>query len=422
MLVIGSRRELLGALGATALGAFVGCGSRPRTPLAHLYGQGWVRGAVELYGEEYAALEARSTEDVSRAYGVLAQKGVTALDGLQQREVPYFIAVDPTTGVFELARDVPERLTFRAGMSDAERAAATAAWEKAREHIHTDYQEIKRLNWAMARMLGQLMLVRSAIQKTEEEQYQLTRQLREVREGSLPFELPYQVTSEDYTLVVAVLLARLEDDKARLAALETSVVAVGLTVRATDARSASLAANIEKVLLAVVRDADATARPPAAFPVDPAPVRERGLALAASIEKSEGYRAWEARERDRALDQIGSLLSILDQVTGVPASAIFRQSMTVLSGDADYLDYLKLVASVAPQGSELSGVLTTAVDLTEGARAASERGLVNTATTYARDRVDRQLVYLSDEIEAKEVRQVLSESRLAREALPALPP
>ena len=57
---------------------------------------------------------------------MLAQKGITALDALQTREVPFFIRVDQGEKGFAIARDVPERLTFTAGMSDADRQAAQA--------------------------------------------------------------------------------------------------------------------------------------------------------------------------------------------------------------------------------------------------------------------------------------------------------
>src|SRR4029079_7849063 len=128
---------------------FAACGaSRPETPLAHLYGPQWVSAAYEMHGQRYLALQRGAEERSTEAYGVLAQKGVVALDALQSREVPFRIRVNDAGGSFAVERRVPERLTFTSDMTDADRAAAQASWEKAREHVHTDYEEIRRLNWA----------------------------------------------------------------------------------------------------------------------------------------------------------------------------------------------------------------------------------------------------------------------------------
>src|SRR5262249_55233887 len=153
------------------------------------------------------------------------------------------------------------------------------------------------------------------------------RQVLEVHAGTLPFELPYQVSKKDYELVLVLLIERLENDRMRLQGIESAIVTVGLTARATDARSASLAANLRTVLPAVVEDAAASEPRPPAFPSTPEE-RERleagGRKLIATILKSPEYAAWQKRERDKALEQVGAILGILDQVTGLPASKVYK--------------------------------------------------------------------------------------------------
>ena len=93
------------------------------------------------------------------------------------------------------------------------------------------------------------------------------RQLAALGEGDKPpFDLPFQVSVADYRDVLYLLLERLDDDATRLARIESDIVTVGLTARATDAGSGSLAANLNKVLLAVVTDADAATLRAASFP------------------------------------------------------------------------------------------------------------------------------------------------------------
>jgi hypothetical protein len=413
-----------------------GCAPKPTTPLAHLYGDQWVHGAYELYGDSFGELERAAHGSAMDAYRVLAGRGIGALDGLQEREVPFFIRAQPDSGRFGIQRTVPERLTYTADMSEEDRAAAKAAWERARENIQRDYEEVRTLEWALSELLGRLVEVRSAMEKSREEQFRLTRQLREVGEGSLPYELPYQVKPSNYASVVAMLVARLEDERARLAALESAVVSVGLTVRATDAGSASLASNLRKVLLGVVHDAEGAEPDKAVFPSegDRQGVEKRGRALAAEIEKSPEYAAWLKREREAELDQIGAFLSVLDQVTGLPTSAVFKQAVTILSGDADYLDYLKLAASIAPHGSEISSVMDTAVTLTSTVRSASgdaarllaaaEAGdagvLLNHSTSYARRHVNKQLAFYESAEEADQVAQALAAAPLMSRPMPKL--
>jgi len=417
--------------------SLVGCSSRAETPLAHLYGQGWVHGAYEMYGERYGEFERSSMRGAFDAYRVLAQKGIGSLDALQSREVPFYIRASAASGRFEVQRNVPERLTFTAGMSKRDREAATTSWKRAREHIQADYEQVKTLDWALSELLSKLMQVRSANERTRQEQFRLTRQLGQMKEGTLPFELPYQVSAKDYEMVAALLIAQLEDERGRLDALEATVVSVGLAVRATDAGSASLASNVRKVLLGVVRDAESAESGPVTFPAQDERVgqEKRGLVLAAEIRKSPEYAAWLKQEREAELDQIGSLLAVLDQVTGLNTSGVFKKAMTIFSGDGDYLDYLQLAAALAPKNTELGTVVNSAVDLTKSvravtddvedlARAVDEGGapaLLNTATPRARRQLDKQLAFFESADEASEVEQALAASSVMQGPLPALP-
>ena len=139
------RRAFLGALGTSPIW-LAACAHHEEAPLAHLYGPDWVHGAYELYAGKYASIQTSSEEHTKNAYAMLAQKGIGALDALQTREVPFFIRVDQSEQGFDIARDVPERLKFTADMSDQDRQTAQAKWEKARETIQTDYEEIRRLH------------------------------------------------------------------------------------------------------------------------------------------------------------------------------------------------------------------------------------------------------------------------------------
>jgi hypothetical protein len=182
-----TRRHFTLGLCALPLGSIYACGGRPETPLAHLYGPAWVTGAYEQYATTYHDLQNDCEQQSFVSYRLLAQRGVTALDGLQEREVPFHIHVSAGGDRFGIEREVPERLTFTAEMSDADRQGATAAWKRAQEHIHTDYEECRRLEWALTRLLGQLQRIRASIENTHEEQFKLTRQVLEVHAGTLPF-------------------------------------------------------------------------------------------------------------------------------------------------------------------------------------------------------------------------------------------
>ena len=409
----------------------VACG-RPKTPLAHLHGQGWVHGSYEHYGKGYREIHAGAEERSSESYRLLAQKGVTSLDALQSREVPFYLRVDEAHQGFRMEREVPSVLTFRADMSDADREAATVIWEKAREHIHTDYADIRRLEWALTRLLQELQRVRATIDETRREQFRLTRQIGEVEQGTLPFELPYQVTPKDYTLVLTLLLERLEDDRVRLEALEGSILAVGFAVRTTDANSVSLAANIRKVLLAVVEDAEIEPRP-IDFPATEGERDElaaRGKELRQAILRSPEYAAWIKEEQDRAIDQVGMIFTLLDQMTGLPTSSIYRTAVDLWRGSDDYLGYMKKLTGLVPGGRAVAKALEQAVGLTEEVRRTIQVGkkgpeaigqaLLNTGTKYAKGKLHKQLAFFESEIESTQVAKALDETGLMKEPLPDL--
>ena len=267
---------------------------------------------------------------------------------------------------------MPERLTFTADMSDADRQTAQAKWEKAREFIQTDYEEIRRLNWALTTLLSQLQHVRIGDRQGKLEQYRKVRQLSALAEGDKPpFELPFQVGVPDYKDVLYLLLERLDDDAQRLSRVESDIVTVGLTARATDANSGSLAANLDKVLLAVVADAEATSPRAATFPEqddDRQKYLARGKELSDGIRQTPEYVTWEKHERTKAFDQIGGLLSVLDSVTGLHTSAIYAQVLDIWRGDADYFSYLKMLVKMLPGGSAVAKVADQAIELTEKVR------------------------------------------------------
>ncbi len=439
-----SRRGFV--LGSAAL--LVACERRaPDTPLAHLYGKQWVNGAYAYYADGYAHIETGAEAGSDDAYRVLAQKGINALADLQTREVPFYIRVSPAGDGFHVEREVPERLTFSADMTDAQRQAATRAWQSAREHIQTDYTEVQRLDWALGRLLSEVSRVRSAIDHGRLEQYKLCRQIGQLQTGGAPpFELPYKVTRLDYQSVVELLLIRLESDRQRLERLESEMVAVGLVARSTDSSSASLSDNLAKVLVTIVQDRQTA--PPPAETTFPASADERtrlitgSRALRAKIVHSDDYKTWLAREEEKE-DTLGQLLAVVDQMTGLGASRVYREVMRIWRGNADYLEYLKLAAALVPPSTGLSGVLDQAVDTTErtrravaqargivaraehdansGALAIRGEGLVNVATRGARRSLDRQLVFLHDTDERDSVRDALRQGPLGSEPMPAIP-
>lgn len=432
----------------TGLSLFSACGRRePETPLAHLYGKDWVHGAYRHYADVYIEVEDRARRQSTDSYKILSRRGVTSLTNLQAREVPFHIRVARDEQSFRVARDVPERLTFRAGMTQAERDAATAHWKLARDHIHQDYIEIRHLDYALGNLLSQVQALRLASDEGRIEQYRICRQHLELSDGGeLPFELPYQVTRGDYVQVLELLVLRLERDRERTAALEASMVTVGLTARATDAGSGSLAQNLTLALLAVTRDAEALERQDSVYPQGEALAAEltAGSLLVHRIQESEEFKSWLAAQRE-AEDQLGKLLVILDSVTGLPTSTVYRQVMRLWRGDADYLDYLAAAVTLLPGGSQAMGVVKSAVERTQEYRATYRKALrlvgdvrevkerlargdldvggalLNTGSQYARERLDRQLVYLRDQTQLDEAQRELESLDALRGPPPEVP-
>jgi hypothetical protein len=436
------------------------CAHQEETPLAHLYGKEWVHGAYELSANKYATVQSSCEKASQGAYSVIAQKGVVALGALQTREVPFFIRVDPGEQGFSIARDVPERLTFTSDMKQADRDAAQAKWDRAREHVQTDYEEIRRLNWALTTLLGQLQHVRSAIEEDRLEQYRLVRQIAAMADGDKPpFALPYQVSVGDYRDVLTLLIERLDDDAKRLGRLETDIVTVGLTARATDAGSGSLAANLNKVLLAVMTDAEGSSPRPASFPQETdarAQYLAHGKELYDAIRQTPEYVNWEKHERTKAFDQLGQILTLVDAMTGLHASAVYQQCLDIWRGDADYFSYLKTLVKMLPGGSAVAKVADQAIDLTEKVRKvagqvqkgvavassaidagkkvaggqapdaagvlqlAKDGGLLNAGSDFARSKLDKQLAFFKDAKELGQVSSLLGDSSLMKSALPAM--
>jgi hypothetical protein len=442
-----SRRAFIGGSSLLFLPA---CERKPpETPLAHLYGKEWVHGAYSYYAKAYVDVEGAAQRSSFRAYELLAQKGVSALAALQSREVPFYIRVASDGGSFRVAREVPERLTFTADMSQTDRQAATEAWKRAREQIQTDYEEVERLNWALDELLSQVSRVRYAIDQGQLEEFRLCRQLDTLAGGGeLPFPLPYEVSRADYQSVLWLLLERIESDRERLRHSEAAIVAVGLSARATDAGSASLAPNLRQVLLAVAKDAEANLAPPTDYP---ASADERHKLFSSSqklhdrVVASQEYKQWLAAQLE-AEDSIGKLLAVLDSMTGLPTSSIYRQVMRMWRGQNDYFDYLKLAVAIVPGGSNLAGSLNHAVDVTGRYRAVVQRaggaeafaksaldrekdgrlevegaGLVNVATRSARRRLDKQLVYFESAQESDHAAEELAATLIGKAPLPEVP-
>jgi hypothetical protein len=458
-----SRRALLGGFATLPLVALVSsppliaaCGGRPpETPLAHLYGREWVRGAYGLYATKYAGVQSEADASSRDAYRMLAQRGVSALDALQSREVPFYIRVDQGERAFAVERQSLERLTFTADMSDADRKAAESAWKKARDHVHADYEDIRRLDWALTRLLAQVQHVRYAVDEGRVEQYRLVEQIAAL-EGdptSLPYELPYQVTPSDYKEILLLLLERLEHDRARLAELEAGVVTVGMTVRSADANSATMAASVRKVLLAANEGGTIGARD-AAYPEagdDRAGALAAGRKLYAQIAASAEYAAWRASEREKRLAALGAFLQAIDQMTGLPVSAAYRAVLDFWRGDRDYFGYLKALVRFVPHGGALMRVVEEAIAYTEKARKvgqvvaagvkaargeglealvarassqAAERAegaLLNAGSRFALERADRQLSFFKDKLEVDKITELLNQTELMRRAMPSLP-
>lgn len=423
-LLLARRPLLLGLTGAS----LAGCAAQPKkTPLAHLYGDEWVRGAYVLYAKEYREVSDEAQTSSFKAYGTLAKRGATSLTNLQSRGVPFDIRVQAGDGSFRVERNVPERLTYEANMTEEDRRRAKESFEKAREHLHTDYDEIQRLDGSLTVLLQQVQRVRRAIDAGDLEEFRLVRQINTLAAGQEPpFPLPYKVNRDDYREILHLLLERLDDDTRGLASLEANIVSVGLVARATDQRSGSRAENLHRVLLSVAKDAEASGARAPTYPseADRQKALARGKSLVADIAKDPIYQRWEKRERTSDLDRIGSLVAMLDGLTGLPVSTVYRQAIDIWRGEADYLSYLRTVASFVPGGSTLGKVLTEALAITDKARQVAATvdaamsgellqaqlrkrgaGLLNVENGFGRTRLGKQLVFFEQAEQAARVRE-----------------
>jgi hypothetical protein len=279
--------------------------------------------------------------------------------------------------------------------------------------------------------------VRSAIDAGRIEQYKLVRRLGTLSAGDKPpFDLPYQVSQDDYRDVLTLLVERLDDDGKRLQRLESDIVTVGLTARATDAGSGSLATNLHKVLLAVITDAptygSASAPRSPTFPaldVDRTRLLAQGKELCASIQTTPAYVTWEKHERTRAFDQVGVLLQTIDAMTGLHVSVVYQQALDIWRGDADYFSYLKTIARMLPGGSHVAAVVDQAIALTEKARKIAgqvqkgfgDGGLLNLGSDFARGKLGKQLAFFKNQREMDQIKGLVADSGLMKGALPDLP-
>ncbi len=470
-----SRRELsLGLALIPFSGGFVaGCGggkrNDPETPLAHLYGKDWVRGAYGLYAGKFSGVQTNAETKSFEAYKVLAQRGIISLDELQRRDVPFTMRVSADEQAFAIVRSVPDRLTFTADMSEKDRDAATAAWKKARENIHHDYDEIQRLNGSLQELFGQLQTVRSYIDEGVREQWRLCAQLDALKGDptALPFQLPFQVTPKDYEQILLILLARLEDDQNKLAKLEAHILTVGLVARATDAGSGSLSPNLRKVLLTVVEDGKS---PPQTL-VFPEKDDERGKMIADGTAIRDRilvlpeYVRWTKDEKEKRFAAVGQFLQVLDMVTGLKTSVVYRVAINVWKGEKDYIEYAKILLDLIPHGGPIVKTLQQGLEYTQEVRkyagiamdvyakynqikdgklptqeeliarvkqealtrgqkelAKGESLAINTASKFALDRLPKQLSFFKDKDEMRKVTALFNQTDLMTQQLPGLQP
>lgn len=425
-----NRRELLRIGGAASLAAALpGCGllapkKEPAkagdTPLDHLYGQEWVREVYRLYAGGYADIESKARASSNEAYGVVKKKGIGSLEALQTREVPFLYRASDDGDSYNIVRDVPERLTLTADMTAKERAQAQEDWQKAREHLHTDYAEIRKLNRATSRLFSEHQRLRHSIDAGVQEQFKITRQLGMMQDNArdLPFKLPYKVSRGDYGGILHLLMERLEADKKRIASVESAITSVGLQVRATDAGSGSLSRNVSPVLLAVARDAEAAVTPPVDYPASEDVRRglvKKGKELRALVEETTEYQQWLRVQEQAEEVVVGGLIAVLERVTGLPISAAYREAQAIWRGEGDYLEHLRRLVKLIPGGSKLASAVEVGVELTERLRGAYREVkdavahsdetiktvrahgtsfLVNAGSRYARDRLGKQLAFL----------------------------
>jgi hypothetical protein len=365
------RRLTIATIGCALAALLCGCAHKQKTPFDHLYGEAWCQGVYQGYADQYEGVYRGAGESARGSYGYLVQEGVSALSRLQSRGTPFYVGIDQATSMFSIKREVPERLTFSADMTEADRQRATEEFERARAHLAEDYTDVQRLEHTLNGLLDTLTGVRSVIQRTEEETYNLSwirQSLKE--EGIPPFELPYQVTLKRYDEVLVLLLARLDQDLNDLKTLESGIMTVVLAARATDSRSQSLAGNIEVAVLASVMDMEnaRTRRLPSTMPTGEVWTQQAhlGEAMFARVIADPGYQQYAAAKGSAGPDPIGAVLSIIDSIYGTHLAEAAVAVRNIIEGkDVDYLALLKGVASLAPRGTMVGDVLNKAVELTD---------------------------------------------------------
>ncbi len=358
--------------------ALAGCGaSRPSTPYDHLYGEQWCRGIYAGYAERYEAVRRGSASAASSSYRVLARRGVAALERLQGRSTPFFVEIDQR-GRFRIRRDVPERLTFTAEMSDEERELARRRFEETRRHLADDYTDVDTLESALNGLLDALGNLDAASSEIERERLNTASVRQRVRQGRLPFELPYQVTARQYDEVLLLLIDRLEVEKDGVERVRSGILAVLLAVRAADGSGRSLAANIEAAVLAATEDQRVVREriPPPVLPEGGARVAglERGEEIFAATIASESYQAFAESSGQSGPDPIGAVLSAVDSAYGTRLAGAAEQVRRIAKGESpDYFELLAGLSSVVPRSTAVGSLLDKAVRLTDRFRSTARK-------------------------------------------------
>jgi hypothetical protein len=149
-------------------------------------------------------------------------------------------------------------------------------------------------------------------------------------------------------------------------------------------------------------------------------------------------------------------------MTGLKVSAIYRQVLDIWRGDADYLSYLKTLASVLPGGGEVAKTIVSAIELTDKARKiagkvqagiataktaidtgkklanggvqvpsaanagsvvelANGSGLLNAGSNFARSKMEKQLAFFKDQKELAQTKGAIAESSLMTSTLANVP-
>jgi len=177
---------------------------------------------------------------------------------------------------------------------------------------------------------------------------------------------------------------------------------------------------------------------------------DRARALATAIERSKEFARWQIEEREKKLAAFGAFLGVLDTMTGLPTSQIYKTVLALWKGDNDYLQYLKTIAAIMPRGGQVASTIVEAIEYTEKARQiagvvveTTKHGLstdallaeakaqvmarakgsvvLNTASRFALERADKQLSFFKENAEIEKVTAMLGETELMRGAIPSIP-